>query len=108
MPNVYLPKQHDSPSIAPRTPPPSAPFKTLEEEQAWFNEHFNKGTYDLTTFCFVDLVFPVGFRVTDSEETKKLIKRYTKAKQILTKLFSERDCLEVVEAQLQATHPIIF
>ena len=108
-PNIYFPKRHHTLSIElPKALIPSPPFKTLEEERAWFSKYFNKGAYDFTTFCLADVVFPVGFRVTDSEETEQLVKRYAKAKKVLTKLFTERDCLEVVEEQLHAAHPLMF
>lgn len=103
----HCPAHLESKSMVPKALLPSTQFQTLEEEQAWFEKNFT-GSYDPATFCTVDLVWSIGFGVIASEETKQLVVRYTKAKEILTALFSERSCFEVVKKQLQAARPLAF
>ena len=109
-PSVYFScfRQNRRLSIAPKQLNALSPFKTIDQEKAWLDTHFNQGSFSPKDVSFLDLVFPVGFRVTDSRETKKLVSKYKKARRLLIKLFSNQNCLDVVLEQLQSKKPVSF
>lgn len=85
---------------------PSSGFASLKEEAAWFEKHFNSGSYKKDDFTPFDIIYPRGFKVKKSSETKRLIKKYTKCKEILTNLFYGRDVVDVVLEQLNTEKPL--
>lgn len=109
-PNIYFYLHaKNRPITIPKLLLPYHPFETVGDERAWLKKHFNKGSFNPVMYpADFTLVFPVGFRVIDCKETKMLIDRYTKAHKLLTALFTDRNCFDVIEEQLCASNPLLF
>jgi hypothetical protein len=110
-PNIY--KISEQPargsSIAPKANLPRNGFKTIDDEINWMDLNFNDGSFDPNEICpLLDMVYPVGFRIKDSDETKALIAKYTKAKLALLTFFKDRDCLDTIVEQLYSKNPVTF